>query len=726
MWRNVHSVIGLALSVLVMMLSLSGSILATKPVYDRITLGNVGADISVADMLRNIYTANADFEGSRLKRDAAGQLKLAYYENNRVAERIVDPATGTFLPAHKDAPIYVFMKDLHRSFKIGESGRVLAAIGAIAMLFLCVSGLALLLRRFGGVKQFFVRIRGRNAASLHAIFGRLLVVPLLVTSLTAVWLAGITFDLIPSGAEAAPAYPESLEELVYVDPWELHGLQSIQVADVADIVFPIPEDWFDVWAIKTDSAYIFVDQFTGDILSQDPLPMSGRVLDYVYFLHTAEGSAPWAVVLFISSLGVPFFAISGVLIWWRNRQSGRGRITGNASAASAKLLILVGSEGGTTWGFAKALHGALRDAGIPARIGAMNELRRSYPQAATCLTLVATYGDGDAPKSATRFLARVNQFTGDNIRHATLAFGDKAFPNFCGFAHKVDSALTQKFGKPLLPAFEIDKQSAQAFSHWGELLSLAMDVPLVLNYEPQRPKTKSLRLSQHTPYGSKIGAMTAVLRFEGTALPRHRPGDLVEIYPPGSAVPRLYSLGSSSKSDRFLEICVRHVEGGLCSSWLCHLSVGDEIDIAIRQNDRFQLPSRNPVVMIGAGTGIAPFTGMIRQSKGRRTLDLYWGGRHPEADWLYESSITDWLGDKRLSRFEPAWSREQQAAYVQDRLRETRPHLLARLRAGATIMVCGGQAMAAAVHSEIDILAAELGSSADELKRKNRYLEDVY
>lgn len=726
MWRSIHSVIGLGLSLLVMVLSLSGTVLATQPVYDRIQSNMSEGNLAVADILRHISVANPGLEGERLKRDGTGQFKLKFAQNNRRQNRVVDPATGNFLPERKELPLYAFMRDLHRSFTLGESGRIYAAIGGLTMAFLTVTGAALLLRRIGGWRRLLTPIQGQGADALHSLGGRLLFVPLLVTAFSAVWLSAVTFDIIPSGADKPPAYPESLEKLDSVAPWDLLALQQIPLAEVTEIVFPIPDDWFDVWAVKTGEGYIFVDQFTGLIISRDPVTTAARLMGLATLLHTAEGVWPWAIVLFVSSLGVPFFAVTGMMVWWRNRSQGRGRIRYNASVGAAQTLILVGSEGGATWGFAKAVHLAIHKAGGPVRVAAMNDFRRNYPKLETLIVMTSTYGDGVAPKSATRFLSLIGRLPTAGLKHITLAFGDKAFPHFCRFAQTVDQELIKALGTPIMPLCEIDKKSAHAFGQWSETLATVLNIPLDVVYVPKKPKTQTLNLIHREDFGAAIDAPTSILRFDGKRLPRHRPGDLVEIYPPNSTVPRLYSLGSSSRYDGFLEICVRRVEGGLCSNLLCDLRDGAEIKVSIERNERFQMPRRRPVVMISAGTGIAPFTGMIRHNPKNREVDLFWGGRHPEGDALYGSEIKNWIMQARLHRFEPAWSRDDPSAYVQDRLRAQRLHLIGRLKAGATIMVCGGTAMAAAVYQEIDSLAAEIGLSVKELKRRNRYLEDVY
>lgn len=728
MWRSIHSVIGLVFALLVMALSLTGAILATQPVYNAYTANAPSGTFTVADSLRLLYENNRRISPEVLKSTPSGEYKLTYSKGNKRRERILDFETGKLVRPAKEPKIYGFIKRLHRSFLLGENGRLLSAAGGIVMTLLCFSGLALLLRRLGGWRQLLASMSLRGSANLHSNAGRAFLLPLVITSLSALWLSGITFDLVSAGSDTPPAYPESLKELDPVDPWELHGLQAIPLSTVKEVIFPIPQDWFDVWTVKTDSEYIFIDQFTGDVLSRESLPIMAQVYDWIYFLHTAEGAAPWAIVLFLSSLTVPFFAVTGTLVWWRNKRQGRGKVKNNAGSGQAGTLIAVGSEGGATWGFAKALHAGLVANGESVRLIAMNELGKSYPNLERLLILASTYGDGDAPKTASRFLTKLAASSLKDVSHATLAFGDKAFPDYCGYARKVDHALQQKWGDPLLPIFEIDKQSAQAFQHWCAKLGKVIDQSLDIAYEPPRPKTRSLTLLSNHSFGDDIGAPISVLRFTAKKLPRHQPGDLVAIFPPGCNVPRLYSLGSDSRRDGYLEICVRKQSGGLCSSWLCSLQADAEIDVAVEINERFKLPQRKPVVMIGAGTGIVPFTGMIRQNRKQRPIDLFWGGRHPTSDALYEKDIADWITDNRLTTFEPAWSRlsQDQRYYVQDKVREQRTHLQARLRAGATIMVCGGQAMAAAVRQEIDLLAQEIGLSSQELKRQNRYLEDVY
>ena len=719
MWRRWHSILGLGAFALVSVLALSGAVLAVKSAAD----GRVRhTGLSVADALRGIAAANAGYEGERLRVSPSGVVHLTATVSGARQEVLVDVASGALTPAQDEAGVFAVARELHRSLYLGQSGRLVAGLGAGMMTLLCVTGAMLLARRLGGIGNLFLPVAGGGAGWLHAGLGRAALVQLMIVGLSGVWMAAVTFGLAPSGAGQAAIWPESRAELDPVAPWDLPGLQAIQFASVHEVLFPLPGDWFDVWTVKTAQEHIFIDQFTGDVLSREPLPLAARVLAVIRLLHTAEGAGLWAVALMVSALCVPVFGVTGLVLWWR----GRGpKVAANATVATAETVILVGSEGGATWGFARALHRAMTEAGMPVHIGAMNDLARHYPRAKTLILLAATYGDGDAPASASRFLARLDKADLRGIGHLTLAFGDTAFPRYCQFGKVVDQVMTAKLGPAISALTQIDKQSPPEFEAFCAKLAGLIGSPAQITHAAPVPKTTTLTLRHRHDYAVDPLTRTAILRFSAAHLPPHRPGDLLAIAPDGQGAARLYSLASSSR-DGWAEICVRRQDGGQCSPWLCDLADGASVEASFVPNPRFRLPQRRPVIMIGAGTGIAPFVGMIRHNLRRRPMDLFWGGRHPDRDALYAGDIAEGLQSGYLHRFEAAWSRNDPPAYVQAQVRAAAPDIIARLRAGATIMVCGGPAMAAAVRHEIEIIAAGAGLTLGILKRHRRYLEDVY
>jgi sulfite reductase (NADPH) flavoprotein alpha-component len=287
----------------------------------------------------------------------------------------------------------------------------------------------------------------------------------------------------------------------------------------------------------------------------------------------------------------------------------------------------------------------------------------------------------------------------------------------------------------------IDRQSSQAFERWGAAIGEALGTPLALVHAAERPRTTGLVLVERIDYGAEVQAPTAVLRFAigGAAAGRLRdrralrrfgrfaPGDLVGIVPPGTGVPRYYSLASAS-SDGVVEICVRKQPGGVCSEFLHALGPGDTVEAFVKRNPDFRpARGRKPVILIGAGTGIAPLVGFIGGNRRGRPMYLYWGGRDPHSDFLYEPTLARLQREHRLTALVTAFSRVIAGrAYVQDRILSDAATLRGLIGRGAQIVVCGGREMAAGVKAAIEEIVAPLGTSVGALKAGGRYLEDVY
>ena len=130
--------------------------------------------------------------------------------------------------------------------------------------------------------------------------------------------------------------------------------------------------------------------------------------------------------------------------------------------------------------------------------------------------------------------------------------------------------------------------------------------------------------------------------------------------------------------------------------------------------------------MVSAGTGIAPFAGLIRDNVRQQELHLFWGGRHPSSDYLYWAALEDAVSSHQLASLSTTFSRIEDGCYVQDRVQAEGPRLAALLAKGAAIMVCGGDAMAHAVRAEFDTILRGIGSSVDALNQRGLYLEDVF
>lgn len=723
MLRRLHSLPGLFAALLVAALAISGSVLAFDSLVQRAgTSIPPAGQVDVATLAAAAQGLHAEVE--RITRSASGAIIVHYFEDDRPGAELLDPVTLQAIGPHEPSRFTRIVTNLHRSFLMGDAGRAAAGIGALAMLLLCLTGAMLLARRLGGWAAMLRPMRGSFSQRWHGELGRFAVLGLLLSALTGCWMSLATFGVLPEGAPAGAAPSLEVDGGERIPVGELAALRGIDIAALRELSFPYGPDLTESYTLTTSQGIGQIDAATGSLLGFAPHDLAHRIHETIRMLHTGQGVWPLALLLGLAALTAPVMAVTGGVIWWRRRRALPG-IRGNAPAQTADTIILVGSEGHASWGFAATLHAALTAAGHRVHTAAMNSLRADYAQARRMLILTATYGDGAAPDSAREFLARLAQGTRP-LPVAVLGFGDRGFPRFCGFAEEVAAALDARGWPALLDLKRIDRQSAQDFARWGVALGEAIGTKLALAHVAARPKTVALTLAGRVDYGLDSQAPTAILRFTAKRLPRFVAGDLVGILPPGCNVPRFYSLASSWR-DGVLEICVRKQPGGLCSGFLHELQPGARIAAFIRPNPEFR-PARGqaPLILIGAGAGIAPLAGFIRQNRHHRPLHLYWGGRHPASDFLYEPELRSYVADHRLTGLHTAFSRVPGGGHVQDRMASDAVELRALVQRGAQVMVCGGREMAAGVARALEAILQPSGIDLARLRSEGRYLEDVY
>lgn len=215
--------------------------------------------------------------------------------------------------------------------------------------------------------------------------------------------------------------------------------------------------------------------------------------------------------------------------------------------------------------------------------------------------------------------------------------------------------------------------------------------------------------------------------------------------------PRLYSIASSPAAHPGeVHLCVGIVRydsygrkrGGICSTYLAErLSDETKPGVYVHRNNAFRLPADGsvPVIMVGPGTGIAPFRAFLEERKATGAKGknwLFFGNPHQATDFLYGPELEDFQKEGVLSRMDLAWSRDQkQKIYVQDLMLKEGVEMWKWLQDGAAFYVCGDASrMAKDVDAALHTIAREHGKlSAEEaaayiaqLKKDKRYLRDVY
>lgn len=341
------------------------------------------------------------------------------------------------------------------------------------------------------------------------------------------------------------------------------------------------------------------------------------------------------------------------------------------------LWIAYASQGGQAREIAERSAAQLREAGIDTQALPLDALTPERLARRQRLLLVAsTYGAGEAPDHAARFLRRLDSADLDlgRLDYALLALGDRQYPQFCAFARSLDGQLQRLGARPLFDRLEADRGDPAVLRQWQQQLGLLAGKqdfadwqppayqawPLLTRHclNPGSQGRPAFRLSLLPPADApawqagdiaeigpcqppeRVAALLQTLHLDGRqtmadgqALAWHLarrqlPADLAPLQGLDSEallrhLPRLpqrdYSI-ASLPTDGALELLVRLQQDaaghlGLGSGWLCrHAPPGAAVDLRIRANPAFRLPADSgPLILIGNGTGLAGLRAHLRE-----------------------------------------------------------------------------------------------------------------
>lgn len=302
-----------------------------------------------------------------------------------------------------------------------------------------------------------------------------------------------------------------------------------------------------------------------------------------------------------------------------------------------------------------------------------------------------------------------------------------------------------EFVEPIIALLGIDP--AQKFTFRNEELT-AYDMlkkKVNIRYLPERVVSK---------YASLVGQEIPATRISLLDLLRIYPlnsntqfNDLIALLEPIS--PRLYSISSSPEAhpgevhitvarDKFN--VNEEWKFGLCSDFLSQLTVENSIEFYIHKNNQFRLPADDrDVIMVGPGTGIAPFRSFLAQrdalgASGKNWL--FFGDQHFITDFLYQTELQNWVETGVLTKLNVAFSRDQkEKIYVQHKMLKHGQELYNWLLNGASLYVCGAkEPMSVDVEDTLMQIVEKFGGKTieeavqfvEQLKDESRYLKDVY
>jgi sulfite reductase (NADPH) flavoprotein alpha-component len=295
----------------------------------------------------------------------------------------------------------------------------------------------------------------------------------------------------------------------------------------------------------------------------------------------------------------------------------------------------------------------------------------------------------------------------------------------------------------------IDRSSRELFSNWVDIarpLDRTIDLLAMSAKHPRH--AAALRLLGEGADGAEPADADLLDLLETFPSARPRLADLVASLP--VLRPRLYSIASSPRATPGeVHLCVAvvrderrgRVRNGVASAFLADRGAGAGSLRGYIQTSHFRLPAdpATPVIMVGPGTGIAPFRAFLAERAAHGVRGRTWllfGERNRSTDFLFETDLRGWLQDGTLGRLDTAFSRDQrQKIYVQDLMRENAQDLWRWMQDGAHFYVCGD---ATRMAKDVDAMLRRIAMTEgrlDEaqakdwiiaLARQGRYLRDIY
>ncbi len=452
-----------------------------------------------------------------------------------------------------------------------------------------------------------------------------------------------------------------------------------------------------------------------------------------------------------------------------------GAVT-EAPTSSTVVQIIYATETGNAKAVAQGLVKAAKDRGFKSKVTPINKITLSEIAAFKdpAIFISSTHGEGDPPEMAHKFFESMHSsktsFAG--VNYAVLGLGDRAYKEFCKAAADIDKVLSAGGAKPFHRATLLDVDYADHIQAWSDavlngLSALVGSGTQKTSTPVKSTKTSNVGFTRLTPVEGTI-VDSVVLNDIGSAketyhievafdgdLP-YASGDAAGIILPKAAdgsdpTPRLYSIASSPAvhpNQVHLTVALaKHTlpDGstgyGLGSGFLAQKKTGDKVKFYIQRNLRFRLPedSSKDIIMVGPGTGIAPFRAFVQErgeQGGTGRNWLFFGDQHAHCDFLYQAEWQEALAGGALTKLDVAFSRDKkQKVYVQHKMIEHGKEIAEWLNGGASFYVCGAKSpMSEDVEKAlVDIIVTHMGKSVEaaeaylaDLSEQDRYVKDVY
>ncbi|WP_452230419.1 PepSY domain-containing protein [Lacinutrix sp. MEBiC02404] len=724
-WRYSHLTLAVSSFVFIFLASVTGIILAFQPISEQLEPYKVSnfESITVAETITNLKEKYPEVIDVQVD---ANHFVLASVitSDGESLNGYINPKIGAFIGDKIEvSKFFKWVTNFHRSLFLKGIGRFFVGLCSFLLLLIAVSGTVLILKRQGGFKKFFSKIVNENFSQYwHVVLGRLSLIPIIIITITGVYLSAEKFDLLPKSSINHQIDFESLSEIPKQSLSDFPVFKNTKLSEVKTIEFPFSEDVEDYFTLSLKDKEVVVNQFTGEILSEIKTPLVSVFSNLSLNLHTGKGSILWSLILAIATLNILFFIYSGFAMTLKRRKS---KLKNKYKKDASKYVILVGSENGNTLPFANQLQQQLIKAGESIYITELNNYD-TYSKAAHIIVMTSTYGEGEAPTNANVFLERLKTVKQkQDISYSVVGFGSLAYPDFCQFAYDVDAAMQLPFQQEF-PVFTINDKSIASFEEWINLWNKNRKLSMHISKEKLAAKPKpNNTLTVVTKAEAEDHNDTTFLITLKSNSTKFKSGDLLAIYPKNDYRERLYSIG---KVNGNIQLSVKLHENGLGSGFLNSLNQGDIFKARVVKNAAFHFPKKaSRVILIANGTGIAPFLGMLDENTKNLETHLYYGVRRKESLQIYNQALKENRNKKQLAKLNVAFSKDGPKTYVQDLLKLDAFSIAEALKNKGVLMICGSLAMQNDVLKVLNTITLEnLNLPLSTFIEKNQIKTDCY
>ncbi|WP_264537425.1 PepSY domain-containing protein [Flavobacterium sp. N1736] len=727
-WRYAHLSLAVFSSLFLILASVTGTVLAVDAAQEKIqpySVPNFG-DLTVAQTLPTWRKNFMEVTEISIDHNKFTTLKGLDDDGNDI-DAYINPETGKILgKPQKKSDFIQWVTSLHRSLFLHETGRFFIGVNSFLLFLIVLSGIALVVQRQKGFRRFFSKIVKDNFTQYyHVVLGRLMLIPIFIIALSGTYLSLLRFKVFTE----KPIQPKEIQANTKVSKQQnianFDIFKKTKLSEVQKIEFPFDtEDPEEVFILKLTDRELKVNQFTGQIVAETLYPATILFENLSLDLHTGRANIVWAIVLALASLNIMFFIYSGFSMTFKRKET---RIKNKHKAKDSRFILLAGSENGSTFRFANAIHTQLIANGYSSYLGGLNQYA-AFPEAEHIIIFTSTHGLGDAPSNGGKFLSLINQYPqGKKVNISVVGFGSKSYADFCGFAKEIDNHLIkQAWANRILDLHTIDDKSPAQFTDWVKNWNQQTGINLATapaTYAQKPTGLQKMIVTEKTVLSEKDHTFMLTLRSRKKI--KFTSGDLLAIYPDGDGRDRFYSI---SKSNGNIQLVIKLHPHGFGSRYLYNLESDFVIKARIVHNEAFHFPKKTQkVALIANGTGIAPFLGMIEGNKNKTETHLYCGFRNEtEAVIKYKQFAESQIQNENLKSFHIAFSREQNQCYVMDLIQKDADFFANLLKENGKIMICGSLAMQQDVEKVLETICMENKTDLAHYKANKQILADCY